>query len=179
MYQVGQAYQGKSKYDVSERPGRLTIKKTKLILRKFKDEEARLRDEPYEVCEDEGNIGLNTGIAELWDLACGLGTPVKFDATNAKLGVSDSTAAEAAAQTDLQGATTAHASMDAAYPSRSAQTVSWRSTFGSAVANFPWNEFVVENATGAAGEKLIRKVSLQGTKISGQTWELTLQVTLA
>lgn len=161
-----------------ERLGRLALK-TKIIVRKFANEEALKKNEPYEVKETEGNIGLNEGIGELWDLACGLGTPIKYDATSARLAVSDNTAAELATQIGLQGATGANASMDSGYPSRSTQTLSLRSTYGGTVANWPWNEFTVVNATADTGKNLIRKVSLQGTKTSGQTWELTIQITMS
>lgn len=159
-----------------ERVGRLLLK-TKFIIRKFKDDEAYKRDEPYEVSQDEGNIGLNEGIQELWDLACGLGTPTAFNNASAQTGVGDSTVAEAATQTDLQAAVNkTYKAMDATYPSRSAQTVSFRSTYGSADANYAWAEFIVRNGATALKD-LIRKVSAQGTKTSGQTWELTVQVT--
>jgi len=93
--------------------------------------------------------------------------------------VGDSTTAEAATQTDLQAATNkTYVGMDATYPSRSAQTVSFRSTYGSAVANYAWQEFIVRNGATALKD-IIRKVSAQGTKTSGQTWELTIQITMS
>jgi len=161
-----------------ERIGRLQLK-TKVIIRKFADEEAHKKDEPYEVAQDEGNLGLNEGIAELLDLGCGLGTPTAFNNANAQTGVGDSSAAEAATQTDLQAAVNkTYKGMDASYPSRSAQTVSFRSTYGSADANYAWAEFIVRNGATALKD-LIRKVSAQGTKTSGQTWELTISVTVS
>jgi hypothetical protein len=161
-----------------ERVGRLHLK-TKVIVRKFADEEAHKKDEPYEVKQDEGNLGLNEGIAELWDLACGLGSPTQYSNANAQTGVGDSSTAEAATQTDLQAATNkTYKGMDTGYPSRSNQTVSFRSTYGSADANYAWAEFIVRNGATALKD-LIRKVSAQGTKTSGQTWELTIQITMS
>ena len=161
-----------------ERPGRLGLK-TQFQVRKFQNDGDYSADRPYEVSEFEGNIGLNEGIAELWDLACGLGSPTAFNNANAQTGVGDSSAAEAATQTDLQAAVNkTYKGMDASYPSRSAQTVSFRSTYGGTDANYAWNEFIVRNGATALKD-LIRKVSAQGTKTSGQTWELTIQVTMS
>ena len=38
------------------------------------------------------NLALNEGLGELIDLICGLGTPTKWDYSNARLGVGDSNA---------------------------------------------------------------------------------------
>ena len=160
------------------RPGRIQLK-TKVIVRKFANEEAHKKDNPYEVAEAEGNLGLNEGIQELWDIGCGLGTPTAFNNANAQTGVGDSTTAEAATQTDLQAAVNkTYKGMDTGYPSRSAQTVSFRSTYGGTDANYAWAEFIVRNGATALKD-LIRKVSAQGTKTSGQTWELTIQITMS
>jgi len=160
------------------RHGHLKLK-TRFIIRKFADDEAHKRDNPYEVKRFASNMGLNEGIAEWIDLACGLGSPTTFNNANSQTGVGDSTTAEAATQTDLQAATNkTYVGMDATYPSRSAQTVSFRSTYGSAVANYAWQEFIVRNGATALKD-IIRKVSAQGTKTSGQTWELTIQITMS
>ncbi|MBU2009274.1 MAG: hypothetical protein KJ624_05515 [Chloroflexi bacterium] len=127
------------------RHGHLKLK-TRFIIRKFADDEAHRRDQPYKVSQVEGNIGLNEGMAELLDLACGLGTPTAYNNANARVGVGDSTTAEAATQTGLLGTSTAFKAMDATYPSRSAQTVSFRGTFGGTEANFAWQEFTVDTA---------------------------------
>ena len=55
--------------------------------------------------EFEANIALNEGLQELIDIVCGLGTPTKWDNSNARLGVGDSNTAENATQTGLQAAT--------------------------------------------------------------------------
>ncbi len=65
------------------------------------------------------------------------------------------------------------------YPSRSSQTVTWRSVFGSSEANFSWNEFTVANGNSDSADNLNRKVDAQGTKASGQTWTLDLSITLS
>lgn len=127
----------------------------------------------------EGNLLLNEGIQNVEDLLAGLATPTKWDATNARVGVGDSSAAAAATQTGLQATVnTAFVGMDSGYPSRSGQTLSWKGTFGSDVANFAWNEFTVDNGA-TPNINLNRLVSGQGTKTSGQTWILTLSITIS
>ena len=130
----------------------------------------------YEVSILPGNICVNTGIQLMLDLLIGAGGTVYSNA-NAYLGVGDSTTAESASQTDLQAATNKlRKAMSSTYPSRSGQTLTFRSAFGSSDANFSWQEFGVFNAS-SAGTMLNRKVSNQGTKASGQTWTLDLAIT--
>jgi hypothetical protein len=68
--------------------------------------------------------------------------------------------------------------MDASYPQRSNQTVTWRSTFASGDANYAWNEFTVANGNSDAATNLNRKVSAQGTKTTGQTWVVDIAITI-
>lgn len=131
----------------------------------------------FEVSEFDGNILLNEGITRLLNLLIGAGgTP--YSNANARIGVGDGTAAEDATQTGLQGTNQLYKGMDAGYPQVSGTTVTFRATFGGAEANFAWQEFSVDNGA-AAAENLNRKVSNQGTKVSGQTWVVTLQITLS
>lgn len=157
------------------RPGRLQMV-TKFEIRKFEDDVAYQENRPYEVNKFEKNLGLNGGIGEALDLICGLGGTAYSNA-NSRTGVGIATTAEVNTQSGLLGGTTTTASMDATYPNRSAQTVSFRSTYTGALGNFAWNEFVIDNST--ATDALIRKVSTQGTKTAGQTWELTIQITMS
>lgn len=130
--------------------------------------------------EFEANIALNEGLQELIDIICGLGTPTKWDNTNARLGVGDSNAAESASQTGLQAATNkTFKAMDTGYPQRSNQTAEWRATFGSADANYAWEEYTVVNAADDTGKNLNRKIASKGTKSSGETWTLSLQITFS
>jgi hypothetical protein len=133
------------------------------------------------ICIDEfdGNIALNEGLGELIDIICGLGTPTKWDATHAYLGVGDSNAAEAATQTGLQGTNKTFKAMDTGYPVRTNQTAEWRATFGSADANYRWYEYTVVNAADDTGKNLNRKVADKGTKNIGETWTLSLQITFS
>jgi hypothetical protein len=128
----------------------------------------------------EGNLGLNEGLGELIDIICTLGTPTKWDNTNARLGVGDSNTAPAATQTGLQAATNkTWKAMDATYPQRSAQTAEWRSTFGTADANYAWEEYTVVNAADDTGKNLNRCIASKGTKASGETWTLSLKITFS
>jgi uncharacterized cupin superfamily protein len=130
--------------------------------------------------EWDANVALNEGLQELIDIICGLGTPTKWDNTNARLGVGDSNTAEAATQTGLQAATNkTYKAMDASYPQRSNQTAEWRATFGTSDANYAWEEYTVVNAASDSGKNLNRKISSKGTKASGETWTLSLQITFS
>ena len=134
---------------------------------------------PIKTTRIEGNLGLNEGIQLLEDLLIGAGGTV-FNNANAYLGVGDSDTAESATQTGLQASTNKlYKAMEASYPSRSSQTVSWRSLFGTGDANFAWKEFTVANGNSDSAVNLNRKVSDQGTKPDTQAWMLTLQVTVS
>lgn len=127
--------------------------------------------------EWEGNTALNEGLQELIDIICGLGSPTKWDSSNARLGVGDSNAAPSASQTGLQGSNKAFKAMDAGYPSRTSQTAEWRATFGGTEANFAWEEYTVVNASDDTGKNLNRTTSSKGTKASGESWTLSLKIT--
>lgn len=130
---------------------------------------------PYEVIEHEENLLLEVGIAEIWDILIG-GSANHFDNANSTIGVGDSSTAEVASQTDLQAATNKqYNGMEATYPSRTDETLSFKASFGSAEANFAWHEWVVKQ--GASGICLNRKVDSLGTKASG-TWTLEVGLTL-
>ena len=147
-------------------------------LEKFLEDERHLEGAtPYEVLEGEGNLLVNAGLQLMLDKLIGAAGTV-FDNANAYIGVGDSSTAAAATQTDLQAATNKlRKAMDATFPSRSGQTMSWKSTFGSGDANFAWNEWGIFNAS-SAGTMLNRKVESLGTKSSG-TWVLTVDVTIS
>ncbi len=162
-----------------ERPGRLVLK-TKFTIRKFADEEAYKKDKPYEVSKFESNVGLDTGIQEALKLIATTGG-TQFNNANAQTGVGESATAEAHTQTDLLGANKTYKGMDGTFPSigGALNTVcTFQSTYAGGDANYAWNEFVVRNGA-VALICLIRKVSAQGTKTGGQTWELTIQITMS
>jgi hypothetical protein len=150
-------------------------------LREFGDtEEAYVRfhreNSPYERREIDGNLLLNVGIALMLDLLIGAGGTV-FSNANARIGVGDSSTAAAATQTDLQAASNKlRKAMDATFPSRVAQTMSWKSSFTTAEANFAWQEWIIANAA-ASPSVLNRKVESLGTKTTG-TWTLQGDVSI-
>lgn len=87
---------------------------------------------------------------------------------------------EAATQTDLQASSNKlYKAMSATYPQVSGQTITWRSAYGSAEANFDWMEYSVANGSSGTAKNANRKVSAQGTKVSGQTWTLDFTITLS
>lgn len=147
---------------------------------KFANEEAFSRAEHYEKNVIEGNLLLNEGITEFLNLLIG-GTATAFSNANAKLGVGDSIAAAVATQTALQAATNKlYKAMEVGYPQVSNQSVIFRAVFGAAEANFAWEEFSVINGIDEATAKnLNRKVSSQGTKATGQTWQLDLTISFS
>ena len=101
-----------------------------------------------------------------------------FSNANARLGVGDSSTAFAAAQTDLQASTNKlRKAMEAAYPSRVGNALTFRSIFGTSEANFTWNEWGVFNAA-SGGTMLNRVVASLGTKTSAQSWQFTVTVTV-
>lgn len=152
---------------------------TRWTITKFADEGAFAAGRAYEEAPIEGNLLLNEGINALLTLAAG-GTETAYNNANARLGVGDSTAAEAATQTGLQAATNVlYKAMDAGYPTFGTnQQLVFRATFAGTEANFAWNEFSVDNGA-TPNKNLNRKVSAQGTKASGQTWQLTLTITIS
>lgn len=153
--------------------------KTLWRIKKFANDEAFKKGKAYEEKEIKGNILVNAGINALLTLLAG-GGGTAFDNSNAYLGVGDSTTAASATQTDLQASTNKlRKAMNSGYPTYgTSQKITFQADFGSTDANFSWQEFGTFNAS-TGGTMLDRKVSNQGTKASGQTWQLTLEITLS
>lgn len=104
------------------------------------------------------------------------GPPTVFDNTNAYIGVGDSNTAFAIGQTDLQAATNKlRVGMEATYPQRTTNTLTFRSLFGTAQANWAWEEWGIFNAS-TAGTMLSRYVETLGTKTSAQSWQITVDI---
>jgi hypothetical protein len=140
----------------------------------------------------EGNLLLDGGITIMWTLIATTGT--QFDFGNSRLGVGDDSTAANSAQDQLNPTVSGNVRfnlIDGGFPIVTAQTVAYQATYASSEANFDWNEFGVDNdqadgagtsiasySTGVIG-LMNRLVSSQGTKISGQTWILTLSIVLS
>ncbi len=101
-----------------------------------------------------------------------------FSNANAYIGVGDSSTAFATSQTDLQAASNKlRKAMQATYPQVATNVMTFRSSYASGDANYAWNEMAVFNAA-SAGQMLARVVSAQGTKASGQTWQIDYALTI-
>jgi hypothetical protein len=104
-------------------------------------------------------------------------SPTFFNNANAFLGVGDSATGFAANQTDLQAASNKlRKAMATSFPQRNANVITFRSVFGTADANFAWNEWGVFNA-GSSGTMLSRKVESLGTKNNAQSWQFDATLT--
>jgi len=145
---------------------------------KSREEAIKAEGKPYSVSEFEGNVMLNEGLNEMWTLVCG-GTGTPYNNANARCGVGDSTTAASPTDTGLLGVNQLYKAMDSGYPTFGTnQQAVFRSTFGGTEANWAWEEFCVDNGSAAALD-LCRKVESQGTKVSGQTWELTKDIAMS
>jgi hypothetical protein len=102
---------------------------------------------------------------------------VPYSNANAYIGVGISSAAFAATQTDLQGATKTRKGMDATYPTIAGNVITFRSTFGTADANHAWQEFGVFNAA-TGGTMMNRTVADNGTKAATETKVFTVTITM-
>jgi hypothetical protein len=145
---------------------------------------------PYlETQEDDCNLIVQNGWIALLGGVAGTTMSPKFDSAHGRIGVGTSSTAAAYAQTTLQGdtgaaSTTSYFKLVSGAPTistgSSPPTLVFVSAFGTAVANFAWQEFgtdagtadSVSNAT-TGGTFFNRGVSSQGTKASGQTWTAT------
>ena len=126
----------------------------------------------------EGNCLCNQGINDIWKSICGTGG-VQY--SNAVANLITGTGSGAATASDTEATFTAGVKkgMESGFPTYgTSQKATWKSSYGSGDANQVWGEFGVLNAA-SSGDLLNRKVSAQGTKTSGQTWELSLEITLS
>ena len=147
---------------------------------KFENEEAHKLGKSYETSKFEGNVMLNAGITVLLQLLATADAPNQYNNANAEIGVGDDDTTADATQTGLQAAVNkTYKGMEATYPTVVDQTVTFKSSFGSAEANYAWKEFVVINGATAETVALNRKVEDEGTKTAGQVWEITLAITLS
>ena len=155
-------------------------------IKKWFDEKSHLGGSaPDEIVDIDGNALEDSGINELWTILCNAPTTQLFDAANSFLGVGDDSGSDPfdAADTDLQGAVKTWVGMDPTFPTYgTAQKATWQATFTGLVGNHDWHEFAVANKSdggATTGVILNRKISNQGQKVAGQTWQLTLQITLS
>lgn len=131
----------------------------------------RRRHQAREENTYQGNLGLNVGFNEIWQLVTGAGGVVFGNTTVLRVG--SSSAAEAATQTSVQ--TSLGSVTVSGAPTFGSQSATWTGSFGAGTATGAWNEWTVENT---GGKNLNRKVASMGTKGAGATWTLTLTLTL-
>lgn len=89
------------------------------------------------------NLITTSGKGAYLDRLAGLGGVAAFTS----LGVGNSSTAAAVGDTALLGGSVFLQAVDATYPSRAGLVLTFRSTFGTAVANFTWNEAGIFNGT--------------------------------
>jgi hypothetical protein len=145
---------------------------TRSTVTKYIDEAAFVDEDPYTIDEYEGNLGLNEGLQEIWQLVSGLGGTV-YGATTV-LEVGSSATAEAATQTGVQSSL-GTATVTGA-PSTSNQSITWTASFGAGTATGAWAEWCIKNT---GGKDLNRKVQAMGTKGAGEVWTLAVTLTLS
>jgi fatty acid/phospholipid biosynthesis enzyme len=123
-------------------------------------------------------MGMTNAMRDYWAQSSIGEAVTAFDNANAYIAAGDSATAFAATQTDLQAATNKlRKAMDATYPQRSGNVLTFRATFATGDANFAWNEWGIFNAA-AAGTMMQRKVENLGTKTSAQSWQMTATITI-
>jgi hypothetical protein len=132
------------------------------------------RATPFEVLES-ANMVLTAGWNALFNRLSNLGAVTAFDAANGRLCVGNGTAAVAAGQTDLQGASKTRKVFDAA-PSISSGVWTAVVTFTTADGNHDWAEAGIANAS-SGGVLLNRSLVSFGTKTSSVQWVLTSTLT--
>lgn len=143
---------------------------------------------PYEISELTGNLITNAGWTRLMSLLTNQSATQALDATHTRIGVGNSSTAEAYTDADL-GAAAGSANRwfqpVSGAGTLGTRTLQFSATFGTADGNFAWNEMGLDVTAGAAaagntiGALLFNHKAgiAQGTKASGQTWTATATVT--
>lgn len=105
------------------------------------------------------------------------GVEAPLSNNNVVLAVGDSAAAFDTAQTKLVGNNTYSKILDVGFPVVNAPSITFKATYNTDEANFPWNEWAIINKDNEV--MLNRVVQSNGTKLRNQTWvlEVTLEFT--
>lgn len=99
-----------------------------------------------------------------------------FNNANARIGIGDGTTAFAKTQTDLMGTNKLRQKMDASFPVRASNKLTFKASFSPTEGNFAWQEWGVFNAA-TGGVMLNRSVENNGVK-SGGSWAFTVELEL-
>lgn len=124
----------------------------------------------------------NAGVVVLEDLLAGIGSPVAYDHTHARIGVGDGNGTiptTTAADTSLTASTNKlFVGMVTSYPQQSGTSLTYQASFGTSSANFPWNEWAIDNGASSGPAILLNHKGVPlGVKQSGSTWTFTVTVT--
>ena len=127
------------------------------------------------------NLLLNEGINELWELVTfdSSTSSVRWNASNARIGVGNSATAAAATDTALLGGSSQFKAMVSGFPTfGTSQKATWKSQYDSGEAEFSWQEWSIDNGN-TRNKNLNRKVEPLGTKPAGTTWTLQVECSLS
>lgn len=155
------------------------------------DDFTRLGADPFAVTEIEGNLLTTAGLGHLTTVLTDNTATEVISTARSFLGVGDSSTAAAVTDTALVAATNKYyQTLDSV--TRQTTTVTNDSvqavaTYGTSIANYAWNEWVLGSSTGGtltAGTSLPgtgnfiynRKVASMGTKASGASWTFTVTI---
>ncbi len=125
------------------------------------------------------NHELDTGCSLLFALMRGGGGTVWSNA-NAHIGIGDSNTAVTDTQTGLIAAVNKfYEPMDATFPKEAllGREHQFEATVADGDAEYAWEEFTLENTSGATDVAFNRIVQSQGTKVAGQVRTITLKLT--
>lgn len=148
---------------------------------------------PYLVTKHENaNLITSAGWAALLGGVAGTSIGTKFSASAGRIGVGTSTGPATAADTHLGGdtgggSTTSYYQLVSGAPVINTgvvpATFTFQATYGTGVANFAWQEFGIDNYTassvttvGTSSVFFNHGISNQGTKVSGQVWQMTVTI---
>ena len=176
IYVVGGKY-------MAEEKGKGTCK---IIIEKYKTPDPKKIKElkPYEVIEEKlpfelEDVFLAQGVNAIWTLVCG-GAETPFNNTNAHICVGDGSDAEDDSQTGPQGSNYTYLPMDDGYPQYgSDKKAVFKATADGDTANHGWKEFLVANGSSTSAKHINRKVNDKGTKPSGETWVITVELSIS
>jgi hypothetical protein len=102
-----------------------------------------------------------------------------FTNANSSIGAGNGAGAFSNAHTDLQGGSKFRQPVDASYPTRAGNVLTFRATFPTGQANFDWNEWGVFNTQAQSGGTMMnRKPETLGAKTTAQAWQFTATLTV-
>jgi hypothetical protein len=168
--------------------------KTDILVRRWESEDAYANGgTPYLVTSHENaNLITSAGWAALLGGVAGATIGTKFSGAAGRIGVGTGTGPAQVTDTHLSGdtgsgSTTSYYQLVSSAPtintSTAPATLTFQATYGTTVANFAWEEFGIDNFSGSSvttiGTNSVffnHGISNQGTKVSGQIWQMTVTI---